>query len=64
MKYYSECCGAEMHDWPDRDICPDCLEHTGVEERYEEGDYNEDYYDYGDNDEEPGIQEQYDASDE
>ena len=27
----SQCCGAIMHDWPDRDLCPDCKEHTGVE---------------------------------
>jgi len=27
----SVCCGAEMADYPDRDICPSCGEHTGVE---------------------------------
>jgi hypothetical protein len=27
----SQCCGEEMPDYPDRDICPACREHTGVE---------------------------------
>jgi len=27
----SQCCGAEMPDYPDRDVCPSCGEHTGVE---------------------------------
>jgi len=27
----SVCCGEEMADYPDRDICPRCGEHTGVE---------------------------------
>ena len=31
----SDCCGAEMPDWPDSDICPDCGEHTGVDESEE-----------------------------
>ncbi len=29
--YMSQCCGVEMNDWPDSDLCPRCLEHTGVE---------------------------------
>ena len=35
MTYYSECCGAEMHNWPDSDLCPECHDHTGVEEEEE-----------------------------
>jgi hypothetical protein len=30
--YSSECCGATMLNWPDNDICPDCGEHTGIQE--------------------------------
>ena len=33
----SACCGIEMPDYPDRDICPRCGEHTGVEIIQEEG---------------------------
>jgi len=32
MKPISVCCGAEMPMWPDSDICPECKEHTDVEE--------------------------------
>ena len=28
----SACCAAELPDWPDSSICPDCKEHTGIEE--------------------------------
>jgi hypothetical protein len=31
---YSNCCGAEMPDWPDSDFCPQCKEHS---EPFEEG---------------------------
>lgn len=27
----SNCCGAEIQDWPDIDICPECKEHTDIE---------------------------------
>ena len=29
---YSECCGIYMSRYPDSDICPDCGEHTGLQE--------------------------------
>ena len=32
---YSQCCGVEMNDFPESDLCPQCLEHTGVEEEEE-----------------------------
>ena len=32
---YSTCCGAET-DYPEVDICPDCLEHCDWEEEEEE----------------------------
>ena len=35
---YSTCCGYEMDDWPDSDICPNCGEHTDAEEREDEND--------------------------
>lgn len=28
----SDCCGTEMHEWPDSDICPGCKEHCGIED--------------------------------
>ena len=37
---YSQCCGVEMDNWPESDLCPRCLEHTGVES--EELDIGED----------------------
>ena len=27
----SQCCGADMPDYPDVDFCPRCKDHTGVE---------------------------------
>jgi hypothetical protein len=60
----SECCGEEMPNWPDSDICPCCLKHTGIEEDEDDGEDEDipcenDELDYP---EEPqGIQEAYDA---
>jgi len=28
----SNCCGEELNDWPDSDICPECKEHCGIED--------------------------------
>lgn len=30
MRYLSECCGEEMPNWPDNDLCQECKEHCGV----------------------------------
>jgi len=35
-EYHCSMCGRHLPDWPDSDICPDCKEHTGVEEEEDE----------------------------
>lgn len=30
VRYYSNCCGAFMYDYPDSDFCPQCKEHAGA----------------------------------
>ena len=32
----SVCCGVDMPDYPDSDLCPRCKEHTVTEKEYEQ----------------------------
>ena len=33
---YSDCCGAELYNHDELDLCPECLEHCGVDEDLDE----------------------------